>query len=290
MKTVRKFEQTQGAHAPTFSLESDELLWLVPSKILPSAMQDQLNVITQYLEKPLDFGGKKASELLSKKPRKRRRKRVIPEESDDEESEEPEKKRKKEKRQKEFKQYKSADMIEDSDVDDETWTKFFEQEKRLQQKTAIAAMEGGSSTMRNSGTKKRQRKNTKGETRAKRRKGTGDNPVPNLEKDENDESEEEKSLFIRTASPHRSSVPHDPAPPSPAASDEDSPAISIRPRPRPRPRYTKPIDSPSSSPPTSKFWDESAVGSPKNTLLVDQNSYGERAKVKKSLIISDDEE
>jgi replication fork protection complex subunit Tof1/Swi1 len=92
-------------------------------KILPFTMQSQLNVINQYLDQPFDLDGKKASELLNKKPRRRRRRRAP--QSDDEEMV-PELKKKKERKKKEQEKYKSADMIEDSDADEETWAEFFE--------------------------------------------------------------------------------------------------------------------------------------------------------------------
>lgn len=53
--------------------DANELEWYIPAAVLPSDLQSCLNVISQFLENPLDLEGKKASQLLSKKRRRRLR-------------------------------------------------------------------------------------------------------------------------------------------------------------------------------------------------------------------------
>jgi len=128
-------------------------------------------VINQFLQTPLDLGGKKAKELLSKKARRRRRARRSPSTSDsDTDKDEPVQKKKREKKQKEKETYKSAQFIEDSDEEYGDMDAFLEKEKQLREKTsAKAAAEGGAiGTMKATGTKKRRKKMARGETRSGR--------------------------------------------------------------------------------------------------------------------------
>ncbi len=143
--------------------DADELEWYVPAAILPEELQRSLNVINQILENPLDLGGKKASQLLTKKSSRRRRRRSPSVEGDAQlsDSDGEVHKKRKERKKKEKEVYKSAQFIEDSDVeysiDDEA---FWKKEKALREKTALLAAEGKSTTMRETGTKKRKKRRT----------------------------------------------------------------------------------------------------------------------------------
>jgi replication fork protection complex subunit Tof1/Swi1 len=100
---------------------------------------------------------------LKKKPRKRRPRRT-------ELDENGEPLAKKERKKKEEQKYKSATMIEDSDADEDEWAAFFEREKKLAEKTALASVASGKSgTMRATGTKKRRR--NEGKKRRRKRRG-----------------------------------------------------------------------------------------------------------------------
>lgn len=146
--------------------DADELEWYVPAAIFPEELQRSLNVINQFLENPLDLGGKKASQLLTKKNSRRRRRRSPSVEGDAllSDSDGEVHKKRKERKEKEKEVYKSAQFIEDSDVeysiDDEA---FWKKEKALREKTALLAAEGKSTTMRETGTKKRKKRRTDGE-------------------------------------------------------------------------------------------------------------------------------
>jgi replication fork protection complex subunit Tof1/Swi1 len=201
---------------------------MVPAKLMPFDMQSQLNVINQFLESPIDLQGKNASELLKKKPRKRRPRRV-------ELDENGEPLARKERKKKEEQKYKSAAMIEDSDADEDEWATFFEREKKLAEKTALAAAASGTSgTMRATGTKKRRR--TEGKKR--RRKRGGD--ITSGSEPEKSESESDEGAPGRLT-PQQESVPspeREPTPPEPT-----------RPRPRPRKRLKASSPTQSSPPP-----------------------------------------
>lgn len=251
-------------------IDSEELLWLVPKAILPFTMQSQLNVINQYLENPFDLEGKKASELLNKKPRKRRRRRAL--ESDDDEIV-PELKKKKERKKKEQEKYKSADMIEDSDADEGTWAEFFEKEKKLKLKAALAAKDGGSGTMKPTGTKKRQRRNAPNEGRAKRRKGAPDSkPVDVADKRKSDSEESEEESMLATVQ------------------KEDTLVAPTRPRPKPRPRIAKAVSSPSTSPPPSELPLGSELAESRENSPAPPGTATQHSRKKTRLIISDDED
>lgn len=141
--------------------DADELEWYIPAAILPSELQRSSNVIKQFLETPLDLGGKKASDMLSKSSRKRRRRRRAASDDEDgdqqlESDDEPKKRRAKKK--KEEVKYKSVQLIEDSDEevgDDEL---FWARERALRERTERLAAEGKSANMRSSGTKKKRKK------------------------------------------------------------------------------------------------------------------------------------
>ncbi|KAF9644412.1 timeless-domain-containing protein [Thelephora ganbajun] len=206
----------------------DETQWIVPAKVMPFDMQSQLNVIDQFLKYPIDLQGKKASELLKKKPRKRRPRRV----ELDENGEPP---AKKERKKKEAQQYKSATMIEDSDADEDEWAAFFEREKKLAERTALAATASGTSgTMRATGTKKRRR------TEGKKRRRKRGSDVTSGSETEKSGSELDREPPSTMQSPQQGSEP------SPPREPPEEPA---RPRPRPRKRLRASSPPQSSSPP-----------------------------------------
>ncbi|KAH0831354.1 timeless protein-domain-containing protein [Lanmaoa asiatica] len=139
--------------------DAEELQWVVPASILPSALRERLNVVDQFLKNPIDLEGKKASGMLSKKTRRRRRPRSPSLGSDVELPDDEPRRHKKEKKKKEEKKYKSAQFIEDSDEEYGDMEAFLEREKALREKTARAAAESGKiATMRATGTKKRRKK------------------------------------------------------------------------------------------------------------------------------------
>lgn len=211
------------AYGP-LALDLDETQWMVPAKLMPFDMQSQLNVIDQFLESPIDLQGKKASELLKKKPRKRRPRRV-------DENGEP--LTRKEKKKKEEEKYKSATMIEDSDADEDEWAAFFEREKKLAEKTALAAAASGTSgTMRPTGTKKRR---TEGK---KRRWKRGGDVVSGPEAEKSGSGSDEEPSVVQPL--QQEGVPSPKEPTSPE---------KTRPRPRPRKRLRASSPPQSSSPP-----------------------------------------
>jgi len=241
-------------------LDLDEIQWIVPAKIMPFDMQSQLNVINQFLESPIDLQGKKASELLKKKPKKRRARAV-------ELDENGEPLARKERKKKEEEKYKSAAMIEDSDADEDEWAAFFEREKKLAEKTALASIASGTSgTMKATGTKKRRRTDGK-----KKQKKRGASDTSGSEPDE-------ESPNMRA--PQEDSVSSPPKGPTP----EEPP----RPRPRPRKRLRASSPPQSSSPPTEPIHllepEDGNNGNPEPTTSA--TKPGKRNR----LVISDDED
>ena len=243
-------------------LDLDETQWIVPAKIMPFDMQSQLNVINQFLESPIDLQGKKASELLKKKPKKRRARPV-------EVDEDGEPLAKKARKNKEEEMYKSATMIEDSDADEDEWAAFFERERKLAEKTALASIASGTSgTMKATGTKKRRRAD--GKKRQKKRGASdtsGSEPEPDKE-----------PLTMRAPQQDGGS-----SPPKGATPEEP-------PRPRPRPRKRLRASSPpqSSSPPTEptpllELEDE-------NNESTEPTTSAARPGKRNRLVISDDED
>ena len=63
---------------PHARVDADELEWYVPARLVPEEMQRHLNVISQFLENPIDLGGKAAASLLQRNRRKRRRRARSP--------------------------------------------------------------------------------------------------------------------------------------------------------------------------------------------------------------------
>ncbi|CCM05491.1 uncharacterized protein FIBRA_07712 [Fibroporia radiculosa] len=220
---------------------ADELEWYIPAAILPSDLQSSLNVINQFLETPLDLQDKKASSLLSKKRRRRRRRRLhAPNPAGAESSEDEAPRKKKQKKKKEKQQYKSAQFIEDSDVEYGDMEAFLEKEKALRVKTALAAATTGQSgTMKATGTKKRRKKATD-DGKAKKRRKRGKAEAVAEEKEESDDNQSDESDLNLFDSPRQS--------PAPAENSSDAPGeTQSKARPRPRPKFRGKITSPSAS-------------------------------------------
>jgi replication fork protection complex subunit Tof1/Swi1 len=258
-------------------IDADELEWYVPAAILPAELQRSLNVINQFLQMPLDLGGKKAKELLSKKARRRRRARRSPSTSDSDTAEdEPKQKKKREKKEKEKETYKSAQFIEDSDEEYGDMDAFLEKEKQLRERTTAKAAAEGSTlgTMKATGTKKRRKKDGKGGN--KKRKGEPD--VREEEKADSDDSD----IGVL------GKLEEDDAPNTVA-----TPKQKPRPRPRPKPRVKNSLDV--SSP--LKDTDAAPLGSPDISVGKPSSpasspglsSIG-TTKRKIRIVISDDEE
>ncbi|XP_006455122.1 hypothetical protein AGABI2DRAFT_75426 [Agaricus bisporus var. bisporus H97] len=173
--------------------EGDELQWYVPAAVLPADLEATLNVINQFMEKPIDLEGKKASSLLNKKRRRRRRQRN----ESGEEEEEVQSKRK-EKKKKEKEQYKSAQFIQDSDEEYGDMDTFLEKEKMVREKAELAgaAAVSGQSVrpigMRAHGRKQKKKKEKADDER--RRLSTS------LTSDESDEDEDRRSALPRQSS------------------------------------------------------------------------------------------
>jgi replication fork protection complex subunit Tof1/Swi1 len=213
---MKFFQATPTSGTNETPPDAEELEWYVPAASLPAELQRSLNVINQFLETPLDLGGKKAKELLSKKTRRRRRTRrsPSPSDSDADSDDEAAPKKKREKKQKEKETYKSAQFIEDSEEEYGDMDAFLEKERQLRERTtAKAAAEGGMiGTMKATGTKKRRR--PKGD------KGAG--------------SKKRRSQVKETADSEDSDI----GVIGQLEDDDDEPVVAqnSRPRPRPRPR------------------------------------------------------
>lgn len=131
----------------------------------PDDLQKHLDVIARYLEEPIDLGGKAPSQFIQKKrgvrrPARRSRRSGTSSESENEaqssDGELVPKKRIK-KRQKEDVFYKSAEFIDDSDIDPEADAAFMAKEEAIRQRAEAAAEAGQSTLMQATGTKKRKR-------------------------------------------------------------------------------------------------------------------------------------
>ncbi|KAJ3507590.1 hypothetical protein NLJ89_g6215 [Agrocybe chaxingu] len=125
--------------------DSDELEWYIPSGISVEELQRTLNVIKQFLEKPIDLDGKKAAQLLAKKRRRRRRRSPSPDSGNEDlpSDGEPHRRNRKEKKKKEKEIYKSAQFIEDSDEEYGQMDAFLEKEKERRERAALAAASKG---------------------------------------------------------------------------------------------------------------------------------------------------
>ena len=213
--------------------EADELQWYFPAAITPDELQHHLDTISKYLEAPLDLEGKKASDLLRKKRVGRSRRGRVTRVSDDESAasssdDELAHKKRRAKRKKEEVQYKSAEMIYDSDAELGDDEEFYKKEAELRRKAHEAA-DGNTAgpLMLKTGTKKRKRKPPVG------------GAVPDAstrKKSRNNENGDEDGVVddrgsTPSASSHRSNSP--------------VPRSNPRPRPRPRLRILPTSDRPS---------------------------------------------
>ena len=228
--------------------DAEELEWYVPAAIVPEELQRSLLLINQFLEKPIDLGDKGTSSLLQRNRPKRRRRHLpspTPEPSGTEDDEP--RRRRREKKKKETRLYKSAQFVEDSDVDEAEWDRFFAKEKDLRERMKLNALKEGKdlATMKKSGTKKRRHKSEKtGEEKRKRMRGPGededgdgeDEPVRalvtvDLDKD-SDADSDDGGIFNPFASPKAGPSSRT----SPAESVQEVQPQKTKPKPKPRPR------------------------------------------------------
>ena len=261
-----------------FYADADEFEWFVPSALLPDELRRSLIVINQFLETPLDLGGKKANDLLSKKTRRRRRARRSPSNSDSDAEEEQPKEKKKEKKLKEKEIYKSAQFIDDSDEEYGDMEAFLEKEKELRERTSKAAIEGGKiGTMKATGTKRRRGKNDRGGKGKKKRKDELDD-IEALAMSDGDDD-----LIDVIGGPDDGDTPS----PSSPVSSKSRP----KPRPKPRPRSsTPPVISDAPGPPTSPAVEVAPANMTSTDSDEDPVNSAKTFKKKSRIIISDDEE
>lgn len=201
-------------------VDADELEWYIPAAILVEELQRTLNVINQFLQSPINLDVKQASQLLSKKRRRRRRRSPSPGSDDDASVDEPRREKRKEKKKKEKEIYKSAQFIEDSDVEYGDMEAFLEKEKVARERATLAAEAAGTdrpATMKPTGTKKRRRTVANGTSKPKKR------PSKHRSPNSDDEGEGEVEIVEKSL-----------ASPLPM------------PRPRPKPRLRKKNDAPES--------------------------------------------
>ncbi|KAI4520868.1 timeless-domain-containing protein [Schizophyllum commune Loenen D] len=297
----------------------DELEWYIPKTIMPAELARFETVIKQFLEQPYEpEDGKKATDFISKKRRPRRKLRSpsplseadadadyqggegggngekkirrkrknrnkgkTKEDEDVDKSERRERKRA-EKRKREQEQYKSAQFIEDSDLEDGALEAFLEHEKELRKRTEARAVNSnlGIGTMRATGTKKRRRRGEKGERATKKRKGSAEAEVVAIDADE------PATVDVSDDSDKSDDNQSD------AEDDlEETPAPAPPPRPRPKPR-PKPARKATTPPLTHGAGSDIAVatnnaaeasGSESDTVI-------KRAPRRTQAIVSDDED
>ncbi|KZT43312.1 timeless-domain-containing protein [Sistotremastrum suecicum HHB10207 ss-3] len=209
----------------------DELTWYIPAAILPDELDSSLRVINQCLENPIDLGGRRASQLISKKTTRRRRRKAatdsegdLPNDSDLEGHKEKRKKKKKE-----VQVYKSAQFIEDSDADPEKEEEFFARERVQREANERRAKEGLPVAAKPTGTKKRKKKSdgNGNASRKKRRPSeapeSGASSADSTSEDENGEG-------------------------STATAAGKPKAGKLKPKPRPKPRLKAKASAASTSP------------------------------------------
>ncbi|KAG9103444.1 Topoisomerase 1-associated factor 1 [Ceratobasidium sp. 370] len=273
-----------------------ELEWHVPASITPSELRTSQNVIEQYLANPIDLQGKKAKNHLTTKRGPRRRREAEPSSSESSalsdsgeddfltndgpsaerraarkaerqerraakrrRREERVESKKRERKKKETVQYKSAEMIVDSDAelgDDEA---FFARERELMER-AKKAGEGNwtaSSMMQSHGTKKRTRKESKGKRKGKRSREEAENDEATAEARTEHEGDEAGGLSDSLPVPKARPRPRPRPKPKAMESDaedidaqpeltsdgEDESAERTKTRPRPRPRMRVAVES-----------------------------------------------
>ncbi|KAK4698763.1 hypothetical protein P7C70_g7506, partial [Phenoliferia sp. Uapishka_3] len=138
--------------------ESQDLVWSIPTLLLPATLDSDIKLIDAFLLDPVDPNGKSAADLLRKKRkvpvRRRKEKELVDGLSGDEED--VPKKTKQKKRKEEIEAYKSAQFI-DSDEDDDNEDRdaiFFAAERALREKLAtgavVSAAANGSKVAKNS--------------------------------------------------------------------------------------------------------------------------------------------
>ncbi|KAF8523716.1 timeless protein-domain-containing protein [Hysterangium stoloniferum] len=248
----------------SFSSHADELDWYVPAAILPSDMQSSLGIIDKYLESPsdvLDLNGEKASKLLVKKRARRARRRAATSEpeSDAEDNEDTERRKRKAKKVKEHVQYKSAEIIEDSDAELGDDEEFFKREAAIRDRAALAAAEGRSGTMKATGTKKRKKRGEgEGPEKKKWKTTVADAPSTHINGSQlggassNSDSDEPAEDVPETSHSERrsSSAPF-------TVPDE----FGQKPRPKPRPKRPPPGSSSGSKDPSNLIGEDDSVDS-----------------------------
>ncbi|KAJ7349333.1 timeless protein-domain-containing protein [Mycena albidolilacea] len=161
-----------------------DLEWFVGADIPPADLKRTLKVIDQFLLKPMDLDGKKASDLLTKPRRTRRARSPTPDSDADDanasdgggnsDGDAPKKRKKRKEKEKEppkKPEFKSAQFIEDSDEEYGDIDAFLEKEKEKRDKMALEAAETGKTNAQPAGTKKRRKKEAPaGEGTSKRKK------------------------------------------------------------------------------------------------------------------------
>ncbi|KAJ7849053.1 timeless protein-domain-containing protein [Mycena olivaceomarginata] len=155
-----------------------DLEWFVGANIPPADLKRTLKVIDQFLLKPMDLDGKKASDLLTKPRRTRRARSPTPDSDADDanasdgggnsDGDAPKKRKKRKEKEKEppkKPEFKSAQFIEDSDEE------YGDIDARKRDKMALEAAETGKTNAQPAGTKKRRKKEAPaGEGTSKRKK------------------------------------------------------------------------------------------------------------------------
>jgi replication fork protection complex subunit TIMELESS/Tof1/Swi1 len=219
----------------TFIRDADELEWYVPAAILPSDLQISLNLINQFLEKPLDLEGKKAAQLLGKKARRRARRRA-PSSGPESEADDEDLPKRKARKKKEEVHYKSAQFIEDSDAELGDDEEFYKKEAALRARTAIAAADGGNTNMKKAGTKKRKkRREAEGREKKKWRGG-----VPSTVTPSGDAMQEIVDSSTSDADDHANDFSRSEQMSStPATTPPEDSAQTRLPRPRPQPNFER---------------------------------------------------
>ncbi|KAI8989035.1 timeless-domain-containing protein [Trametes punicea] len=286
--------------------DADELEWYIPSVVLPAEMKRTLSIINRFLETPIDLQGKSPSELITKKRRRRGRRRRSPTPDSEGEGSDTPRRKKKERKKKEEKQYKSAQFIEDSDVEYGDMEAFLAKEQALREKTArLAAATGQIATMRAHGTKKRRRKDRDGAGKKRRRRGGrdeedgeahGGSDVDQPE-DRPSGGSSDESEFDVFGSPKRGRSEPTPDTSPPMEDIDERPKA----KPRPRPRARLASGEPTSRATTPSMLDKVDAGLPKSRSPLSPGVLAEsdddvpmasvlKGKRKARIVIADEEE
>ncbi|SCV67720.1 BQ2448_5331 [Microbotryum intermedium] len=191
--------------------ESTELIWSIPSSLMPATLDGDVRTIENFLLDPVDPNGKTAADYLRKKrkPIKRHTRREDTPEYDEEgnliEVVKKVTKRVKKNRE-EMVAYKSAQFIEDSDDDEDADNRFFAREAELRAKLAAGEIAststtGGTKTKSKTATRDKKKKQDKSERVSRRSKKSKEfAPIRKLDvSDESDLGEERLELLRREA-------------------------------------------------------------------------------------------